>query len=302
MSVWLIIMLITFAINTFFGCYIYRRVSKLADTDPTQHPKWNPALNYSRNTLNISMDFWLNDPVVCLHIVLSIFAIAWAIVGLSWASNAMTCPSELKDASTAAGIIMLVFIGFGLLMIVTSLCTGYMEHCFNDCNFIHCLCCCFYYPFFYHYDPNYEGPSARQYRERRQMQAGQHQQLVNSPKVTIQQPPMAQPVMGVPLGQPVYQQQHPAVVVQPVMQQPTYGATGGGYMQAPQPQQDYQRRSFQATPSATPAQTEPDNIDKAKQKAAAVAEATGEKLKEGAQMLKAWWDKPKDNTTPAPRN
>jgi len=299
MNVWLIIALITFAINTFFGCYIYRRVSSFADVDPTTHPKWNPALNYSRNQLNISMDFWLNDPVVCLHIVLSIFAIAWAIVGFTWASDAQACPSQLTDASNAAAIILLVFIGIGLLMIFSSLCTGYLEHCFEDCNFFHCLCCCFYYPFFYHYDPNYEGPSVRQARERRQMRTGGGQIVHGSPVITIQQAP---PVMAMPLSQPVYQQPvyQQAVIVQPVHQQPTYGATGGGYMQAPQ-QQDFQRRSFQTAPTAQPVQEE-STVDKAKQKAAAVAEATGDKLKEGAQAFKAWWDKPKDNSTPPPRN
>jgi len=290
MSVWLIIMLITFAFNTLFGCYIYRRVSTLGDIlDPTQHPKWNPALNYSRNLMQIQMDFWLNDPVVCMHIVVSIFAIVWAILGLAWASDTKTCPSQLTDASTAAAIIMLVFVGMGFLCILSGLCNGYLEHCFNDCNLWHCVCCCLYYPFFYHYDPNYEGPSARRAREQRQMQknaqGGNH-----SPMVTIQ---TVQPVHAQPIMQPVYQ---PAVVVQPVS--PAYGAMGGGYMQAPV-QQDYQRHSFQQQtgqpqPVTSTTQKEPDNIEKAKQKAQQVAEATGEKLKEGAQAFKAWWDKPKE--------
>jgi len=326
LPLWIIIQLVLFAINTVFGCYIYRRVSRLGgDTDdPTKHPKWQPNLNFSRNMFNIQLDFWMNDPLVCIHIVFSIFSIVWSILGLVWAGNSRNdvdsnpCPNDLMDASTAAAIIMLIFIAIGLFLVVSALCTGYLEHCLNDCSLWHCLCCCFYYPFFYHYDPNYESQSARQLRER------QHHgvQQVNSPivvavhqPVVVAQPVMQhQPVVGVPIHQPVY--------TQPMVQQ-------GGYMQTPQ-QGDFQRRSFQTSPAtAQPVQTvqqppsyqqasstnttstygstsptqpssQPpaDNVEKAKQKAAAVAEATGEKLKEGAQALKEWWNKPKDG----PRN
>jgi len=302
--------LVLFVVNTIFGCYIYRRLSSVDERDPTKHPKWNPALNYSRNQLVIQMDFWMNDPWVCIHICVTIFSIVWAIIGFVWVSDSngsstavSPCPSPLSDASMAAAIIMLVFIGLGLMMIFFTLCTGYLEHCLNDCNILHCLCCCFYYPFFYRYDPNFESASQRQARERYQLRQ-QHQPLhpggvspvAVSPVVVVSQPVVHQqaPIVGVPMQhqQPTYQAPH--VVVQPVMAQPVVQQ---GYMQTPAPQQDYQRRSYQSTPAATPATTsqpEPDNLEKAKIKAQAVAEATGDKLKEGAQAFKEWWNKPKD--------
>jgi len=311
LQTWLIIMLALFVVNSIFGCYIYKRISSMDEQNPEQNPKWNPALNYSRNMLNIQMDFWMNDPWVCIHIVVSIFSIVWAILGFVWVSDGANggnvCPTQLEDSSTAASIIMLIFIGFGVLMIISTLCFGYMEHCISDCNLLHCLCCCLYYPLFYHYDPNYEGSRARQRRQQRVQRQDQSQALVVSvtPPGVAQGVPvnhgpmMAHPVAQPVMAQPVYHQQQPVVVVQPVSPQLHYQ------------QQDYARPSFQAPPNggggggnvtmgapvpqSTSSSSSDDTLDKAKQKAAAVAEATGQKLKEGAAALQNWWNKPKED-------
>jgi len=306
---WIVVCLGLFVINTIFGAYIYRRVSALGSSDPTTHPKWDPRLNYSRNMFNISLDFWLNDPFVCIYIVVSIFTIVWSVYGLVWTGQSKNdpadlCPTPLIDASTAGAIIMFVYIGLGVFFVTMTLCTGYLEHCLNDCNLWHCICCCFYYPFFYHFDANYESDRARQARERHQQQQG-NGQLVVQVHQPMAQPMVVHPVITQPVNPPAYQQHQ-----QPTFQQPV----SGGFMQPPQAQTDYQRRSLQAAPavaatappaysvqSVQPVQVQiqqqtppPDNVEKAKQKAAAVAEATGEKLKSGAQAFKAWWDKPKD--------
>jgi len=146
LHIWLLVAFVLFVINCHFAIYLYNRLSNYTEVD---FPGYDPRASYEKNQLNRALHFFLYDPGVCLYIILAIFIIAWGIIGLIWTGG--TCSSkydDLKNCVVAGSLILLIFMGTGVLVVFFYIMSAYCTICMqeDDWGVFKVLCCCFYFP------------------------------------------------------------------------------------------------------------------------------------------------------------
>jgi len=272
--------------------------------------------------------FFLYDPWVACYIFFGLFAIAWSIVGLAWVGGTNVndpCPGDLRSASTAAAIIVLAFLGFGLLMICCTLCAPFLDDLWDDCNPLKCLFCWLYYPFCYKPKPGVPAgprPNRDQRQQQRAQQRGgravggrggqaQPQAVIMQaqPVVVQQQQPAYQQQQPVYQQQPpAYQQQQPVVYqAQPVQTQPVYQQQQQQqYAQQPMPSAVYAPQVHQvegqlAPPVEQPRKTTGEDVkEKVGAAASAVGKAAGQAIGKGFAAAKGLFAKKDDHKDEQP--
>jgi hypothetical protein len=119
LQVWLLICLIVFLINLIFALYLFRRLAGTDFENPEINPRYDANKHEEINQYEHTKHFLMYDPGVCLYIMILLFQIAWAIVGLSWYGDEGTVCSDdarpLLQCVLAGSIILLVFVGIFLI-------------------------------------------------------------------------------------------------------------------------------------------------------------------------------------------
>lgn len=94
--------------------------------------------------------------VLSQYILIVLFQVAWAIIGLVWyGDEGDACRDDarpLLHAVLAGAIILLVFVGVFLIGLLCSVYSGFITVCVNDWSVLKCLFCWVYYPFIYNHE------------------------------------------------------------------------------------------------------------------------------------------------------
>lgn len=302
MDIWLLVMMGLWLCNTLFGWYLFNRLNKQNDEDD------DPNLSPARNEYNRACKFFMYDPVVCVYIIVILFAFVWSMLGFSWRGgnlSVLECATntfEYLEVCKWASIIMLAFIGIGLLCIVGSLMRNQIED--NEC--LKCMCCCLFIL------PCHQSDEERERRrEERRARHAQGNDLSNQYSVPIAQPqvPLAQPSRPVaqpslPVAQPSMHSNNVGIDAPPAYpqtnpyqsnsygQQPQYVHQA---VPAPQPYVQQPQPSYQAAqplpasgPYASQQQQEKSTAEEAKEAAKNAAKATGKLASEWGSKGMAW--------------
>jgi hypothetical protein len=115
---WLLVSLVLFVFNILFGVYVLRTVT-LREPDPEDH----------RTPFEKATAFVLYDPCVAIYIIISIFSVVWGFLGLGWleeeADKCEKTDTELWKMSSAAALILILFIFIGVTLVFWLLCTSF---------------------------------------------------------------------------------------------------------------------------------------------------------------------------------
>jgi hypothetical protein len=149
-----------FIINCIFALYLFSRMNKMNNAGPSDPDRVNNVSTEAarREQYEKGKQFFLYDPLVALFILLGIFQIVWAVMGLTYANDSSSdfCDTELNEHTivlttkiTAIGY--LVWIPLGMLIVMLPFMTAFCSEIADDCGCDECCLCLVCWPVYIPY-------------------------------------------------------------------------------------------------------------------------------------------------------